>query len=235
MIPYLPPAGSYRYSLKEGMRGHEVYALQVLLNQLTTGATQLTEDGVFGSLTASKVRGMQKTDRLVIDGVAGPATQKALARRALKKLAKSPLGYMPAGLMEGLIVGESGYIIGCVNDSISGGIDAGLIQDRVYTSEYQSTARWRVAFGYESILAAAGDIVAFYEKAKATKRFTDRRCWELAVLNHNWPYGADQLLKGNKLSTADATWVINIGVKGVTTPAQWAEFYIAMTTTLVVW
>ena len=153
LIQFLPPAKTFRYALKRGMRGHEVYALQVLLNQLTRSANDLVEDGVFGPLTEAQVRGVQKTEGLVQDGVAGIKTQTALLLRAIKKYEAEFA--LPKKLLYGITEGESGFAVGCVNWSIVGGVDAGSIQDRVYASEYDSAARWRLAFGEESIRAVA--------------------------------------------------------------------------------
>jgi len=48
----------------------------------------------------------------------------------------------------------------------------------------------------------------------------------LAVLNHNYPWAADRLSRGLTMSENDAQWVIDIGVPGVTSPADWCRFYI---------
>lgn len=233
MIASLPPARSYRVVLKEGMVGHEVYALQLLMTQLAVSDGQdLVADGHFGPLTAAKVLTFQRNSGLVTDGIVGVATQSALARLALNKADAATK--LPRGLLKGLMENESGYIVGCVNWSVAGGVDAGLIQERIYVDDYQSAAAWKYAFGYESIVNAAKLFRTTYELFRNKPGAqTERRAWELAALNHNWPWGAAQLAKGVPLSTQPAQWVINIGVRGVTTPAQWAEFYISKATAYV--
>jgi flagellum-specific peptidoglycan hydrolase FlgJ len=62
--------------LKEGSRGPEVMALQNQLNQL--GYQAGTADGVFGSSTRAALKDFQTQNRLTPDGIAGPATQRAL-------------------------------------------------------------------------------------------------------------------------------------------------------------
>ncbi len=52
--------------LKLGMSGPDVAQLQVILG--------LTPDGIFGPLTDTIVRGVQRTYRLAVDGEVGPAT-----------------------------------------------------------------------------------------------------------------------------------------------------------------
>ncbi|MCX4871063.1 MULTISPECIES: peptidoglycan-binding protein [unclassified Streptomyces] len=62
-------------TLRTGSHGDRVTALQQLL---TAHGHSLTADGSFGGLTAAAVHAFQKNQGLQADGVAGPATWKAL-------------------------------------------------------------------------------------------------------------------------------------------------------------
>ncbi|MFI2413043.1 peptidoglycan-binding protein [Streptomyces sp. NPDC018947] len=63
------------YTLKQGHSGSHVRALQTVLNKHGAG---LAVDGGFGTVTASAVRSYQSVNRLVVDGVAGAVTWRAL-------------------------------------------------------------------------------------------------------------------------------------------------------------
>ena len=64
--------------MRRGHRGWDVSALQFLLG--ARGHPPGSVDGGFGSATASAVRSFQRAAGLVADGVAGPATLRALRR-----------------------------------------------------------------------------------------------------------------------------------------------------------
>ncbi|WP_406726761.1 peptidoglycan-binding protein [Streptomyces sp. GD-15H] len=63
------------YTLQQGHSGNHVRALQTVLNKHSAG---LVVDGGFGSVTTSAVRTYQSVNRLVVDGVAGAVTWRAL-------------------------------------------------------------------------------------------------------------------------------------------------------------
>lgn len=225
MTSPLYPSKAFRYVLKFGMRGHDVAALQLLLGGLVV-------DGVFGEQTHKAVRALQKAEQITVDGIAGVGTQTALGRRAL--IAPSEEQNLPTRLLRGIVEGESGYAVGCVNWSVPPGVDCGLIQDRVFDPAAATHDRWVHAFGTGALQATAGELRArkdrFYAKAAVT---THKRAWELACLAHNWPAGAEKLANGQALSEQPAAWVTAIGVRGVTSPADWARFYVERTTALV--
>ncbi|WP_404332336.1 peptidoglycan-binding protein [Mesobacillus maritimus] len=62
--------------LKKGMKGAEVKKLQQVLTN--KGYSTKGIDGVFGSNTEAAVKKFQKSNKLKVDGVVGPATKKAL-------------------------------------------------------------------------------------------------------------------------------------------------------------
>ncbi|MGW9479499.1 peptidoglycan-binding protein [Saccharomonospora azurea] len=63
------------YPLQRGAGGNHVKGLQTALNKRSAG---LLVDGDFGSVTNTAVRNFQSTNRLTVDGVAGPITWRAL-------------------------------------------------------------------------------------------------------------------------------------------------------------
>jgi murein DD-endopeptidase MepM/ murein hydrolase activator NlpD len=66
-------------TMRRGARGWDVAALQFLLR--SKGASPGSVDGGYGNGTAAAVRRFQRRSGLHADGVAGPATQRALRRR----------------------------------------------------------------------------------------------------------------------------------------------------------
>ena len=67
-------------TLRKGMQGEAVRALQEMLNEL--GYNCGIADGVFGSNTRAAVRLFQTDEHLTVDGIAGPQTLAVLAARA---------------------------------------------------------------------------------------------------------------------------------------------------------
>ena len=97
----------------------DVAALQVALR--AHGLYPGTVDGVRGPLTTDGVRRFQARRRLVVDGIAGPATRRALGRRGRPRLGTRVLaagarGWDVAGLQ--FLLGRHGFP--------SGGVDGGL-------------------------------------------------------------------------------------------------------------
>jgi peptidoglycan hydrolase-like protein with peptidoglycan-binding domain len=82
-------------AMRVGHRGWDVAALQFLLRRRGAGPGSI--DGGFGSATAAAVRRFQRSRGLGVDGVAGPATVRALrsgrsASRTRRVSAGSPTG-----------------------------------------------------------------------------------------------------------------------------------------------
>lgn len=70
------PTESVVFNLRRGSRGSDVTNLQTALNAL--GYDCGTADGIFGAKTEAAVRNFQQANGLVVDGIAGKATQEAL-------------------------------------------------------------------------------------------------------------------------------------------------------------
>ncbi|MGY1623844.1 peptidoglycan-binding protein [Geodermatophilus sp. SYSU D00965] len=64
--------------LRSGRRGPAVLGLQRRLNRDHPEFARLREDGVFGPATEAAVREFQRRSGLTVDGIAGPATMRAL-------------------------------------------------------------------------------------------------------------------------------------------------------------
>ena len=65
-------------TLRRGMTGEDVRALQSRLLALGFGVGKAGADGVFGRGTQAAVRRLQKRYALAADGVVGPATRSVL-------------------------------------------------------------------------------------------------------------------------------------------------------------
>lgn len=65
-------------TLRIGSRGPDVTRLQTELNRQLFPRPDLQLDGVFGSRTDQAVRGFQRNNGLVVDGIVGPRTRAAL-------------------------------------------------------------------------------------------------------------------------------------------------------------
>lgn len=67
--------------LRQGSRGQDVILLQYLLDVISEyypSIPSITQDGIFGAMTASAVTAFQRLMRLNPDGIAGPLTWKSL-------------------------------------------------------------------------------------------------------------------------------------------------------------
>lgn len=223
------PSKTYSTSLKEGQISHSVWAWQINLNKV---GNTLSEDGNFGPRTKEATKSYQTKNGITIDGIAGPVTQRYLAFELLRSPQKKYA--TPPGLIRGLAENESGWAVGAVNWDIPGGVDCGWVQRRIYEGNYTNQAFKDAFNGVVQFEKVAKELRELKDKFYASPHIdTHRRAWELAILSHNWPAAASKLASGGSLSDTDAEWVINLGVSGVRTPKQWADFYIAKATKYV--
>lgn len=74
--PAKQPEETVYFNLRRGSKGTEVTRLQAALNAL--GYDCGAADGIFGAATEKAVRAFQADNGLVVDGIAGKATQEAL-------------------------------------------------------------------------------------------------------------------------------------------------------------
>jgi peptidoglycan hydrolase-like protein with peptidoglycan-binding domain len=247
-----PPA-STKYSFKKGDKHQGVWAIQRGFNSCY--ATGLTEDGSFGTMTDAAVRQWQEdhlTTVKVVDGIFGPASQKTFVS-SLEKRADQDI-ILPAGILASLTAAEGGNYIAAVNWSIPGGVDCGYIQRRVYRNSAGAWVESEVKQAFDSLYQLK--TLAFTLRSRKDYYVTrpgvvnrankHEYAWRLALLHHNWPYGAQRLADGYMLSSKTATWVPQ-GTKftdgtPVVTFSDWAKFYamgapehnhIAVTTRLI--
>lgn len=223
------PPTTTKYSFRRGDRHVGVWALQRFLNRLY--AAKLAEDGDFGSGTELWIKKYQADTSATVDGIVGPQTQARIVRSCVVRAPHG--GDLPKGLIEGIIENESGRLIAAVNDDVPGGVDCGLTQRRVY-SPYTETA---VAAAFDPLMNVANSVsnayaTGLYDRylVYSTRLGKGEYAWRVAALAHNWPSAAEQLSKGQPLSTTKlATWA-PVGTKfadgaPVRTWAEWAQFY----------
>jgi len=206
------------------------WGVQKNLNALGWG---LATDGLFGKATHEAVRQFQSNEGLAVDGIFGPASSSSMARELERRVTAD----LPEGLLRGQVTGESGDLVGAVNWTVAGGVDCSYTQRRVLEADYADEAVVKRAFdGYYQLNLSArtlrGRKDTYYGKTGAP---THEKAWRLAMLSHNYPYGADQIAtKGvsglSSYWTTPQTWVKNIGAKfpdgnAVETPLEWCQHY----------
>jgi hypothetical protein len=236
MTTFTEPPRSTAYEIREGKTPSlSAWAVQRFLNALNAEVKRyphLTEDGVFGKLTVQAVQAYQGDVDIAQDGVVGAATQARIARSCRFRADKE--GITPTGLIDSLVAGESGGMLGAVNWSVPGGVDCGVTQRRVYTPFTDAALKRAFDCLYQTNLLVDQFIsrYAAYFEYPAVKARSDRHeyAWRLAALEHNWPYGAQTLAAGRALSaTRRASW-IPMGTRfedgtQVVSFADWAKFY----------
>lgn len=230
------PNEHYRFSLKAGMSGPDVWAVQITLNA-TPWKPGLAEDGVYGPRTVEAVETIQRRLAVKVDGVCGPITQSTLCVRECDLVQH----VVPAGLLKGICLGESGGIIPTTSPVYpNGSRDYGPLQDNLSSPSQQAL---REAF---DIVLQAKEVAGRVKSTFVSFRGqlgakTAEDAWKLAVLNYNWPAAANQIAAGHqatwvyvesgtgtKRHLADpAPWVEQYGVPGVRTGLDWCRFYVA--------
>jgi peptidoglycan hydrolase-like protein with peptidoglycan-binding domain len=231
------PTPKYRFSTKLGMQGIEVWALQINLNQVDNN--KLTLDGVFGPATDKAVREYQKTQSLEVDGVAGVMTQRSLV---IKLTTEATTKYhLPPGLLKSLASNESGFVLASYSKHPSdGGFDLGPYQ-RSFPPADMNSAGYQNALNAASMANFSGSSMRAQKDtfAKAPKVGSVQRAWELAVLNHNWPFAAHNLAFLGSIypnaaeDTAPQDWIKVASGGRLSTPRQWVQHYIDAATVFV--
>jgi hypothetical protein len=226
--------GRYVYRpLKKGLRGWDVVALQFSLRAIS----EIVIDGVFGPATTAAVIAFQRHRSLAEDGIAGIATQRELLLQNIWP--QQNRFRTPAGLARGVVEGECGWQVGNHTAPYPDGTrDVGSCMLHVVPDGESLPRAFDPVFSIGKLCRRLreGEPNApyghddFFGKPGAK---THQRAWELAVLAWNWPKGAVKLANGGVLSTEPAQWVIDIGVAGVDSPAEWAAHYIASKTVYV--
>jgi hypothetical protein len=230
-MPLTIPTSSV-YVIKQGSTGIPAWSVQRVLNKLgyPTG-----EDASFGPQTEGNVKKLQTRIGVTADGIVGPTTQRKLAELLCARQEKN--NDLPDKLLLSKITYESAGLLAAVNWSVAGGVDCGVTQRRVYTTDYDDEGVIKRAFDAVYQIDLSGDRVRelfdiFRQRPAVTSRELALR---LAILNHNYPYAADQISrKGiSGLSSYWRTpqdWVKVHGLRfpdgvAIVTPLQWSERY----------
>jgi Putative peptidoglycan binding domain len=234
---FLIPNERYRYVMNRGMTGWDVATLQIAFNASVL-VPKLEEDGDFGPLTESAAKGIQNLLHITVDGIVGPETQ---SRLCIQECNKAEINTTPKGLIKGICLGESSGIIPATSSKYSNGSrDYGPLQDNMLNpTQVQLNESFRPGLQaqrvgkelenkYHSFLGQPG--------AKSAEE-----AWKLAVLNYNWPAGAQAIANGEEKTwmytesgtnikrklTDNAPWVEQYGISNVKTGLQWSNFYIS--------
>jgi hypothetical protein len=223
------PNRAIPYVIKEGDSGWPVYGLQRMLNG---HGVKIASDGDFGPATEKKTKEAQKRLKLTQDGIAGPKTQASLC---VELANETTIHGLPVGLSRSVMEGESGYFLGAVNWSVIGGVDCGVVQQRVLGPVFSPTIMMD-AFDPNKSLVRSMHLLderaeTYFDRPGVVRR-QDRLEYSirLGLLAHNWPWAAQQLADGHPLSTTkEATWV-PAGLKfpdgtPVHSYADWSQFY----------
>ncbi len=180
-------------------RGEDVYALQLALNHVGEFKVPLEPDGILGRKTGKAIQGVQRKLGLQpVDGIAGPATQGALALRLATDLREGQ--GLPRGLPEGQIAIESGNILGNYSPQRpDGSYDAGLCQ--------RNTALTSPERGFDPVDSVTALVERVMSYWRLFEGLTVRRRWELACGSWNAPAFACHYARreGAQMVTASMT------------------------------
>jgi hypothetical protein len=253
LITTLNPTIDYRYSFKKGMRGTDVAALQINLSE------QVLADGVFGPKTKRDIEKLQERYDLIVDGIAGPDTQKALFFKDSKVAEKT--NELPKGVLSSIAVGESGFFVAAFSYHPSdSGFDLGVFQDSITPDEVGNQTAYRNAYDiYYTANVTAKRMKGLFDNFKDSKYVQNPNnygklvvpegreysprvyAWQLAIFSHNWPSAAYNLANRGSIyidSTRDddeADWIIRASGGRLRTPIEWMVSYIEKSTVYVKW
>ena len=220
-------------TLREGDRGIVVWSVQRTCNR---HAIPCAEDMVWGPQTTDAAKLLQVKLGVTPDGIFGPASQSALARRLCSK--EETEHELPQQLLFSKVSYESGGYLGAVNWSVAGGVDCGITQRRVYDEQYDDDAAVKRAFDpvYQLNLSGASvsELYGIF-LARPGIRGNRQMAYRVAVLNHNYPSLADRIswngIAGlTSYYTTPQTWVTSFGLRfpdgaAIRTPLEWGQRY----------
>jgi hypothetical protein len=160
------------------MRGEDVYALQTALIYQGFPLPQFGADGYFGKESDAAVRAAQNQYGLVIDGLAGGATQKALATRIARDEANQT--GVPYLRLYGQLEHESSFRLGIYSiQYANGSYDAGVAQRN--TSLTPPRDGFTVPASIEALAARVRHYHGLFAGLSADRR------WDLAQGSWNAP------------------------------------------------
>lgn len=192
-LPAAPPRysswGALTAPLKRGSAGWGVYGLQRALGIKPA-------DGVLGAKTEKFLREWQHNRNLTADGICGPKTYEYILRAAGRKADR--IHGLPDGVGYGFAHAEGAGVFAATNWSIPGAVDCGPGQYRIVGPPFKMDDL-RAAFRpFESINRACDDLAERWEEYLERNKALDERPFsalEVAVLAHNWPAGAEQIVR----------------------------------------
>jgi len=197
---YIPGNGWRPLRKKEPyQRGWDVYDLQSKLNSVI--AYGLVTDGIFGPATDQAVRRYQTSASLLVDGVAGTATQTALTNAAAKK-SKYPQRAL------GQIQKESSALCGIYTPQYpNGSFDTGPLQENT---------QYHPDLGANFHIVASLGIweVYVYEYVKKYRSWgvPEDRCWAAAQGAWNNPSYADAYARGRSVPQSFLDYIDDVTV-----------------------
>lgn len=175
------------------LRGADCHELQ---SALTTCGAQITPDGIFGPQTHAAVTAFQKGHGLVDDGIAGPATQRALWIQCCS-IAGKRNGVDPARLRGQVEKESSGYFGVFTPRYADDSYDRGGVQEntRYYPSEERA---FTVSGALADLCKKILEKYALYSGVK-----DEARRWGLSQGAWNSPSSTDTLARGGDLPKAE--------------------------------
>lgn len=214
-------------SIKEGETGWRAFALQSALRAV---GRSLAADGDFGPRTLSQLKTFQKNNDLTADGVAGPKTQARLLSR-VSHIVHDNHPRLPDGILRGFAEAEGANVLAATNWFTPAGgkpgVDCGPVQWRRYgppfdQGELKGAFDPLSAFRYASKVLL--DRIDDYNRRRPS--LSDAMVLRIAVLAHNAPFMAEQVVRNGRLSTPNAlaTWTTKPG-GGHYTHAEWMQVY----------
>lgn len=152
--------------------------------------------GTFGPATLRAVKAFQGKYGLVVDGIAGPATQRQILELAAAKADQAH--HLPIGVGLGFAVHEGGGILAATNWAVADGVDCGPAQWRIAGPPFSLT-KLKDAFRPYQALDHACSVLANRRRDFKTRNghFTGDEALRVAVLAHNAPFGgmADTIVR----------------------------------------
>lgn len=204
--------------IRQGDEGWPVFAVQSVVG--------VPRDGDFGQATHTAVAKWQDAHGLLADGIVGPLTQAAMLKVEAAKVNRE-FPDLPHGLLDGFAVYEGANLLAATNWNAPGGVDCGPVQKRVTGPPYRDN-ELRLAFHTTRAFKFAAMIFhnRVHDYTRRRPSLGEERIIDMAVLAHNAPFLAEQVIRNGKLTTPDALalWTTKPG-GGHYTHAEWAIEY----------
>ena len=230
--------------IRRGERGWRVFAVQCVIG--------VTPDGIFGPQTFAAAKEWQRRNKMRdADGIIGPLTQSRMLEVESAKV-DARYNVMPDGLLDGFCRVEGADSLAATNwytpPCGAVGVDCGPPQIRIYrlaNGAYPLESYKRgsdTMYGLRDVFNPAVSLtiaarsftgrIANYKMRNPS--LPKRTIVEMAVLAHNAPFMADQVIRNGRLSTpnAIAVWTTipaaeraSYGGRAHYTHAEWAKEY----------